>query len=816
MFFQTNIQAPPLRYSLFVLLLLLCGTLAAQTKVTVVDAINRSPIEFVSVVNKDQSFSAQTDAKGEFTLPKSLSKTDTLFFIYVGYEDYAIEVIDLPTIRNMVALARGNFGLDTVQISDAANRSAQLLEEIAGKIDIVSAAEIELNNPQTSADLLTSTGGVHVQKSQMGGGSPVIRGFEANKVLVVVDGVRMNNAIFRSGHLQNVISIDPAVIEKTEVVYGPGSVMYGSDALGGVMHFFSKNPKLSPHDSITRFEGSSYVRYSSANLERSGHLDFSIGKKKWGFLTSGTINSFGDLRSGNLRNPLYPDWGKHETYVERINGTDSTLVNEDPNIQRHTGYDQYSFLQKVLFLPSDQRQWKLNFQYNSSSDVPRYDRYTQLRNGAHRYGRWDYGPQKRLFLGLSHLIEMGEEAKAFDQANFVLAYQKFDEDRIDRNYQSTLERHREEDVHAVTFNADLNKNFGLHSINYGAEYVYNYVQSKGYSIDLNTLAQQAVSARYPDGGTDVHSYAGYFKHNFKLTERWTFSESLRYTRNFLSSSFVDTSFFDFPFQEIFLTNDAISGSLGFVFNGPKGWHLHGSGSSGFRAPNLDDIAKIFDSNPGQVIVPNDDLSPENAFSVEIGVHKRFKDRFRIEGQFFVTSLQNAIVREKFLYNGQDSILYDGVLSEVQANTNSGEASLRGFHLGLDAKINKQLNVDFALSHTLGEDALTEDPLGHIPPMFGHLGLAFQTNRFQANATMRFAGWKRIEDYSPSGVDNQDESLAEGTPAWYTLNLKSAYSLNKSFKVQLGLENILDLNYREFGSGVSAPGRNLILSLHGYF
>ena len=91
----------------------------------------------------------------------------------------------------------------------------------------------------------------------------MIRGFSANSVLIVVDGVRMNNAIYRGGNLQNVISIDPLSLENTEVLFGPGSVMYGSDALGGVMQFRTKTPGFISDES-PQLEATSVLRYSSA------------------------------------------------------------------------------------------------------------------------------------------------------------------------------------------------------------------------------------------------------------------------------------------------------------------------------------------------------------------------------------------------------------------------------------------------------------------------------------------------------------------------------------------------------------------------
>ena len=157
--------------------------------------------------------------------------------------------------------------------------------------------EIILQNPQTSADLLSQSGKVFVQKSQLGGGSPIIRGFATNRVLLNVDGIRMNNAIFRSGNVQNVISIDPNSIQNTEVILGPGTMIYGSDAIGGVMNFYTFQPMFSETNEPNLF-GAVFSRWSSANQEKTMHFDVNIGLKKWSFLTSFTLSDYGDLTMG--------------------------------------------------------------------------------------------------------------------------------------------------------------------------------------------------------------------------------------------------------------------------------------------------------------------------------------------------------------------------------------------------------------------------------------------------------------------------------------------------------------------------------------
>ena len=190
-------------------------------------------------------------------------------------------------------------------------------------------------------------------RSQGGGGSPVLRGFEANRVLIVVDGVRMNNAIYRSGHLQNAITIDPHNIERVEVTFGSSSVGYGSDALGGVIHYYTKSPQLNSK-SIVKSEFSS--TFNHANLSFINNANTSLSFKSWGSITSVSYSNFGDIRIGKKRNHGFPNWGltPYFSLNSRNKYNDSPVRNSNPNIQKNTGYDQFDLFQKFLVrLPSD-------------------------------------------------------------------------------------------------------------------------------------------------------------------------------------------------------------------------------------------------------------------------------------------------------------------------------------------------------------------------------------------------------------------------------------------------------------------------------
>ncbi|HQV01664.1 MAG TPA: TonB-dependent receptor plug domain-containing protein [Bacteroidia bacterium] len=275
------------------------------------------------------------------------------------------------------------------------NKVEEKRKEVVQQFSTINAKQIKTLNAQNTAELIMLTGNLNVQTSQQCGGSPAIRGFEASRILLTLDNVRMNNLIYRSGHLQNILTFDQNVFERVDILYGPSSTVYGSDALGGVIHMHTRNPQLS-NDKLL-LNGNAYARYGSINNEKTGHLDLNIAGKRFGSLTSVTYSDMGDQKSG--RNKLFQDsvFGMRPYYIDRIEGKDSIVANNDKWMQKFSGYNQVDVLQKFLFKQNKHLTHVVNLQYSTSSDIPRYDRLTELSgNGDLAFAEWYYGPQTRL------------------------------------------------------------------------------------------------------------------------------------------------------------------------------------------------------------------------------------------------------------------------------------------------------------------------------------------------------------------------------------------------------------------------------------
>ncbi len=796
----------------FIIILLLFQFVPAQ-EITILDGKTNESILNVAVYNLDKSKTALSDLDGKCDLDV-FDINERITFKHLSYGTKRTTKVQLLKRGNKVYLTLRAEQLDEVVMS--ISKWEQQKKDIPQKIASIDARSIAFTNPQTAADLLQNSGKVFVQKSQLGGGSPMIRGFATNRLLISVDGVRMNNAIFRGGNIQNVISIDPFTLKNTEVIFGPGSVIYGSDAIGGVMNFYTKKPMFSITDSLS-FSGSSNYRHASANNENTFHLELNLAKKKWAFLTSASYNDFDDLKMGKNG----PDSYLRNNYVTTRNGQDVLIENTDPGVQVPTGYDQVNFLQKVAYKPNNSWNFDLGLYYSETSDYSRYDRL--IRPGSDGNGLWSsewyYGPQK-WFMGNFQIYNKGR-GKFYDGLKITTAYQRFEESRNDRDFQDPIRYSSAEKVDVLSANIDFeNKSIGNLRLYYGGEYIFNEVGSIGGQTNIETNTVSDAASRYPDGST-WQTLAGYINTEFKAKPNFSLLSGVRYSHVWINAIF-DSTFFSFPFDDANLSTGALTGSVGFSWFPKADLQITLNGSTGFRAPNIDDVGKIFDSEPGSVVVPNPDLEPEYAYNMELGVQKNVKDKIVVNGAAFYTYLKDALVRRDFEFNGETQIEYNGELSNVQAIQNAANAYVYGFEFGMEAFFSENLSVSSNLTFTKGMEVEadgTDSPGRHVAPAFGDFHLIWKNQKLRADLFLKFNGEIDFEDLAVSERSKEYiyATNANGnpySPSWHTLNFRSQYQISNALKASLSLENITSQRYRSYSSGITAAGTNLILGI-GY-
>ncbi|MFM2015561.1 MAG: hypothetical protein RIQ51_1051 [Bacteroidota bacterium] len=700
-----------------------------------------------------------------------------------------------------------------------ANKFPTLSKNIVQRV-VALTDKVLLQQQANTADILTASGQVFVQKSQAGGGSPVVRGFEASRVLLMVDGVRMNSAIFRAGHLQNIITVDNMILDRVEIVYGPSSTLYGSDALGGVVHLFTKQPQLYKSNLVSKkapwkANGNLVYRYGNGQNEHRQHMDINIANNKWAYLTSFTNSSFGDMRQGNKRLAAYPDFGKRIFYVVSENNTDVVKDNSaSVNIQKLSGYNQTDLLQKVLFKPNDNTEHLLNVQFSNSSDINRYDRLTETSKGLPLFSEWYYGPQVRNMIG--YKLTTSNLNGYFQKLTTNVNYQHLEESRITRRFKSNNKDYRFEAVDIFGLNMDLLHQGKFSTFNIGVESYYNHVSSTAYRNNITTNVRSAITTRYSDGPTNMANYALYAQHTQFLKGNWVLNSGLRLNNVQLNANFIDTALMHFPFTDANQNNTAITGNLGMAYNGPDGLRVTFGVSSGFRAPNVDDLTKVFDTRTGYVVVPNKDLKPEYTYNSELNISKT-SEKYSIGTSVFFTRFSNALVVDKFKWNNASTILYQGIMSDVYAMQNKAIANVYGFNINGSANLSSNTILAATYSYTKGRytnkdlnGVNAEKPLDHIPPTYGRVGLKHNVKKMTYELFTVFNGWKHIEDYNLNGEDNEIYATKDGMPGWQIWNINTSYQPTKKLNLSFQIENIADLNYRYFASGISALGRNYVV------
>ncbi|MCZ2129137.1 MAG: TonB-dependent receptor [Bacteroidia bacterium] len=800
---------------LFITLLISSTNVFSQI-VTVLNAEDKKPQYGVNILCENPSFSTITNVMGQADI-SLLVNVEKIEFRALGFQSKVMSYAEIEKASFNVSLSPIAINIDGVVVS--ANRWMQTSEFVPAHISLITPKDIAFFNPQTAADMLGNSGEVFIQKSQQGGGSPMIRGFAANRLLYSVDGVRMNSAIYRSGNLQNVISLDPFAMENAEIFFGPGSVIYGSDAIGGVMSFKTLTPGFS-FTQTPLVKGNVVLRTASANNEKTGHFDVNVGWRKWSMLTSISHNDFGDLKMGAYGPQEY----LKTYYIVRIDSVDRVFSNPDPKVQIPTAYSQTNVMQKIRFKPNNYWDFQYAFHFSETSEYSRYDKLIEMKNGLPTAAFWNYGPQKWMMnnFTLSHY----RNNRFYDEMNVRLAVQNTEESRISRNLtgsKKNLLKTQLDRVETYSANVDFVKSLHRNTFFYGVEYVFNNVISNGSAIDIRNGSAVAYEDRYPQ--SRWQSYAAYLSYQYLLSKKLTLQAGGRFNNYNINSDFSRLlPFYPFSFNSAKVDKNALTGSLGFVYKASQTWIVSINGSTGFRAPNVDDIGKITDVVSGEVVVPNPNLQAEYVYNGELNVVKSFGSALKLEITGYYTYLDQAMVRRPFLFNGQDSVMYNGVMSEVYGIQNAAYAKIYGAFVGVDVKLPAGFIFSAKYNFQDGTEEMDDGNLSrprHIAPAYGVSRLTYKYNKLTMQVYTMFSSqvsYKMMDasEISKSYLYAKDKNGNVYSPAWATLNFISMYHLLDNISFTVGIENILDKRYRVYRSGIASAGRNFVFSIKSNF
>jgi hemoglobin/transferrin/lactoferrin receptor protein len=443
-----------------------------------------------------------------------------------------------------------------------------------------------------------------------------------------------------------------------------------------------------------------------------------------------------------------------------------------------------------------------------------------------RFAEWNYGPQNRLLAALEW--HNWKETFLFDRLDMVLSTQRIEESRITRFFGADDRNTEAEQVRVYALSVDLEKQLDPSRemiLKYGLEGILNDLSSEAYRMSLSSGQRfNDIFTRYPSKSAGTTQLGVYATFATKATQSdLRFESGVRYSYVWTRAEYARSNEIAWP--ESYLNglssdNHALTGSAALQLPYTKFLRQRFSIGTAFRAPNIDDMAKIRTKGP-EAQIPNFDLKPENTWQAESTLEatiERSRTRLRAAATVFYTRLKNAIIQSPFsLPDGSNTLFIGGMPFSTFSNINAENAYITGAGLALEGK-GRHWGANLRIQYTYGRTELEdrEQPLAHIPPVYGMLSFWYEVPIFKWRISIPAHGAKKLEDYAPDSSDNLEYATPDGTPAWYTINLYTEVTISENLSAYLSVENILDRYYRPFSSGISAPGRHLSVTLMGKF
>ena len=730
------------------------------------------PVSEVHVTLTPGFFTLYTSQDGSFRFDGLFPGSYTLAFQHIGFLTSRVKdvtVQDSDIIMQPFTLEFDVLDLENVVVT--ASRAERDVVEIPESVNLVSSREIRERNSKTSAEALREEVGVFVQKTNHGGGSAIIRGLSSNQILLLVDGIRLNNSIYRLGNHQYLTTIDHQMVEKIEVVRGPTSVLYGSDALGGTVNLITRKPPVDDNEKSLGVR--SFLRYATADQEKTVRGKVISSSSRYAFSTAFSLKQFGDLRRG-------------------ANGNDHEISGNEL-VQSPTGFGGYDIDTKLITNLTDNQTITLAHQFSKQEKVPRYDKYHY--NGYHR---WFFHPQDRM---LTYAVYENKDINIiFDAVRATASLHLQKEGRKTQKNESSLIQNELDEVATKGFSVSGIRERDRHQIVAGAELYHDDVASeRSYSDPLTGTGTDDNRGRYPDDATHL-SIGLYLQDEMKMTDRWMLKLGVRQSQYRAEFDMNSAALYSQTFS-------SFTGAVGSVFRLSNYVSANLNLAQAFRAPNLSDMAKLGESKGDIYEVPNPNLQPEKLMNIDMGL-KISTESMRVDFTVYRSFITDLLASVDATYAGADTIVIDSQMFNVKTKKNLGEAIIQGTEIAVDYSLSGSLSFRGNLTTTYGENITYNEPVGGIPPIFGLAGVRWSRGRFFLDGYSRFAA--RQDRLSADDLDDP-RIPPEGTPGWFTLNLRGGVTLRQSLIVQIACENILDRNYREHGSGVNSPGRNWVIS-----
>jgi len=661
-------------------------------------------------------------------------------------------------VAPLIAAADDN---EIEEVLVTATRRVISSEDVSSGLTLVTLEQIQTQKLVT--DSLASNVGVFLQQTTPGQGAAIIRGLKGSSILHLVDGVRLNNAIFRSAPTQYFSLVPISAVERVEVLRGTPTSLYGNDAVGGVVQFVTRVPGFDSYETEAR--GEVFVSFDTAELGKTARASIDVGNSAFASSLSAEYLKTGNRRSGS---------------GERIGPS---------------GYD--SKAARIVFsaTPADDRSWLLDVHYLEQPETPRVD---ELVPG---FGQTEPSSSEFMFEPNRRFFVRGRYTRTAGPAGLDwttdIAWQRIDDDRVTRDFEATDQRRESNrsELLGLTISAARTTDAGSWIV--GAEYYHDRVNSNRTELDLLTGTEQTVPSRFPDG-SKVRQAAVYGNIQHQITGRHNLSAGLRVSNDDVDLAATAVS------SAAGIDSTDVSGDVGWIFSASEQWQLVANVGRGFRAPNVFDLGTLGNRPGNRFNIPNTTLDSEQITQVDVGARFR-SDRVKLDFMVYTLRYDDRITSVD-----TGDVTSDG--RDVVQSVNAAESSIRGVEAGVDIQVNEDINARAVVNYTWGEQEVSgndEEPADRIPPLNGNISVSYD-----AGGDYRMQGWVRFagEQDRLSARDVRDVRIdPQGTPGWASIGASIEREYARNWLLSASLDNLLDKRYREHGSGLDAPGRNLTLT-----
>jgi len=790
------------KYIVFIVLIFISLDHCIGQKVSVLDKSFNLPIAGVKVFSQKSRDTLETNAEGEVNINIFPQDQPVIFAFPPYFRSQVLKYSELEQMHYIVYMQRTS-SLDAMTPDKITAR--EYSDDLPFFVDIINLDE---NSVFENNDIVTDD---KLNVSMIERGVTVFRTPEPKKMLIVIDGIPMNDELYSNGKVEGLLGFENATTNRIQKLYGSSFILYGSDATGGVIHYFTKVPAS---NALHNYNIDAISKYISASNSFVNNINFSYEGKKISNFTSIVYGSYGDIKMGHNRKnvPLIDSlYGLNNYYVEHLNDTDITVKNTDPYTQRGTNYKQLYLFQKLRVNLSNHLNLFLNFHYIKTSDVGIYTGLTEINIDHLRFAECQFMPQQKIISSANLLFD--RTTRFFDFVSLNTAYITYNEYRLTRKYNNPVQLHQKENIDVYDVHLDFVKLFNINRLVYGAYYSYNNLQSNANFYNIQTDSSWIGMTRNPTNGSYSHSAAVYLGYRIMNPSYIFLDIGIRYTFKKLIAKFGTESPqlpLTFTTKEYFLHSPVAAINFN-IF--PFSWmQLKLQESYTVHFPIVTEFGRIMVKD-FIVNIPTDNLKPEQNYNSEFAISFLPSDNFKIYGSYFANFGKNTIISKDTTLNGADSLYFGTDRYNIATNVNVPLSLVYGFSGGftflhyfdLKQKIGIKLigSVNVPTGKILNEGGF----LPGISPLFGSASFNFNYYHFSLTMSTVFNGSKPLDELSPVGEDFIEKATSVGFLPWQIYNIDLSYAYKDYFRIKFGVNNIFDLFYIQYGSGIASLGRN---------